>query len=126
VSARASRALVCSPLRGVPAPPFIAALHPCPRQGVNEVNPQLRAFSVTHLQRPTTQPSPSPAMLCTDWRSKMAPASAELGIPLSDRHPLLHRPQNGLTNSEGPMGRTSLTEPLSGPYCRDLNPVPAA
>mmetsp|Transcript_28202 Transcript_28202/g.61738 ORF Transcript_28202/g.61738 Transcript_28202/m.61738 type:complete len:286 (+) Transcript_28202:161-1018(+) len=29
-------------------------------------------------------------------------------------------PQNGLNNSEGPMGRTSLTEPVSGPYCRDL------
>jgi len=30
-------------------------------------------------------------------------------------------PQNGLRHSEGPMGRTSLTEPLDGPYCRDLS-----
>eukprot|EP00308_Calcidiscus_leptoporus_P005644 CAMPEP_0119404010 /NCGR_PEP_ID=MMETSP1334-20130426/143676_1 /TAXON_ID=127549 /ORGANISM="Calcidiscus leptoporus, Strain RCC1130" /LENGTH=276 /DNA_ID=CAMNT_0007427967 /DNA_START=18 /DNA_END=848 /DNA_ORIENTATION=+ len=29
-------------------------------------------------------------------------------------------PQNGLKNSEGPMGRTSLTGPPSGPYCREL------
>ncbi|KAL1525629.1 hypothetical protein AB1Y20_020482 [Prymnesium parvum] len=30
-------------------------------------------------------------------------------------------PQNGRKHSLGPMGRTSLTEPPSGPYCRDLS-----
>lgn len=30
-------------------------------------------------------------------------------------------PQNGRKNSEGPMGRTSLTSPPMGPYCRDLS-----
>ena len=30
-------------------------------------------------------------------------------------------PQNGRKNSEGPMGRTSLTSPPPGPYCRDLS-----
>jgi len=34
-------------------------------------------------------------------------------------------PQNGLKHSLGPMGRTSLTEPPSGPYCREL-PSPMA
>jgi len=32
-------------------------------------------------------------------------------------------PQNGLKNCLGPMGRTSLSEPTSGPYCREL-PAP--
>ena len=32
-------------------------------------------------------------------------------------------PQNGLKNSMGPMGRTSLFEPPSGPQCREL-PAP--
>merc|ERR1719502_2127088 len=32
-------------------------------------------------------------------------------------------PQNGLKHSMGPMGRTSLTEPIAGPYCREL-PAP--
>jgi len=35
-------------------------------------------------------------------------------------NPVKIGPQNGLTNSEGPMGRTSLTEPPLGPQCRDL------
>ena len=30
-------------------------------------------------------------------------------------------PQNDRIHSEGPMGRTSLTEPPSGPQCRDLS-----
>jgi len=34
-------------------------------------------------------------------------------------------PQNGLKHSEGPMGRTSLTEPLAAPYCRDLSALKA-
>ena len=34
-------------------------------------------------------------------------------------------PQNGRKNSLGPMGRTSLTEPPSPPYCREL-PAPFA
>jgi len=32
-------------------------------------------------------------------------------------------PQNGRKNSLGPMGRTSLTDPPPGPYCRPL-PAP--
>jgi len=44
---------------------------------------------------------------------------------LKEGRPVKIGPQNGLTNSEGPMGRTSLTEPPSGPYCRDLNATPA-
>jgi len=35
-------------------------------------------------------------------------------------NPVKIGPQNGLTNSEGPMGRTSLIEPPLGPQCRDL------
>ena len=42
-------------------------------------------------------------------------------------NPVTIGPQNGLRNSEGPMGRTSLTGTPSGPQCRDLNPPePAA
>ena len=41
-------------------------------------------------------------------------------------NPVTIGPQNGLRNSEGPLGRTSLTGPASGPYCRDLNPPKAA
>ncbi len=42
-------------------------------------------------------------------------------------NPVKIGPQNGLRNSEGPMGRTSLTGTPSGPQCRDLNPPePAA
>ena len=39
---------------------------------------------------------------------------------LRDGKKVLIGPQNGLVNSEGPMGRTSLTGPPRGPYCRDL------
>jgi len=35
-------------------------------------------------------------------------------------NPVKIGPQNGRINSLGPMGRTSLTEPTSGPYCREL------
>ena len=35
-------------------------------------------------------------------------------------------PQNGLKHSMGPMGRTSLTEPPPGPYCRDLSELGGA
>jgi len=35
-------------------------------------------------------------------------------------NPVKIGPQNGRINSLGPMGRTSLTEPPSGPYCREL------
>ena len=31
-------------------------------------------------------------------------------------------PQNGLINSLGPMGRTSLVGEPAGPFCRDLPP----
>jgi NADH dehydrogenase (ubiquinone) flavoprotein 2 len=32
-------------------------------------------------------------------------------------------PQNGRKHSLGPMGRTSLTSPPTGPYCRDLSAI---
>jgi len=39
--------------------------------------------------------------------------------------PVVVGPQNGRKHSLGPMGRTSLTEPPTGPFCREL-PTAAA
>jgi NADH dehydrogenase (ubiquinone) flavoprotein 2 len=42
---------------------------------------------------------------------------------LKDGKEVVVGPQNGLKNSMGPMGRTSLFDPPSGPQCREL-PAP--
>ena len=69
----------------------------------------------------------APMVQINDWffEDLTPETTVKLLDDLKAGRPVKIGPQNGRIHSEGPMGRTSLTGPPTGPQCRDLSALGA-